>query len=196
MAEYTLAYTATEIDARLAKTDKMVTSINGIEADENGNVEITVGSQDVNLTGYATENWVKEYAQPKGEYLTAVPAGFATEKYVDDKIAELPTTDVSREINAHNNSSTAHADLREFIGALTTAVNNCALKNSIPTKVSQLDNDSKYLVQADVASVLTQAKESGEFTPVKGVDYFTAEDKTELMNLVIAALPTWSGGNY
>lgn len=33
-------------------------------------------------------------------------------------------------------------------------------------------------------------------TPVKGTDYFTAADKAELVNDVIAALPTWTGGNY
>lgn len=33
-------------------------------------------------------------------------------------------------------------------------------------------------------------------TPVKGTDYFTATDKSELVNDVIAALPTWTGGNY
>lgn len=34
------------------------------------------------------------------------------------------------------------------------------------------------------------------YTPVKGTDYFTDEDKTELVNAVIAALPTWTGGSY
>ena len=33
-------------------------------------------------------------------------------------------------------------------------------------------------------------------TPVKGADYFTADDKTEMINLVLAALPTWNGGSY
>lgn len=33
-------------------------------------------------------------------------------------------------------------------------------------------------------------------TPVKGTDYFTAADKAELVNDVIAALPTWEGGSY
>ena len=33
-------------------------------------------------------------------------------------------------------------------------------------------------------------------TPVKGADYFTADDKTEMVNLVLAALPTWTGGAY
>ena len=33
-------------------------------------------------------------------------------------------------------------------------------------------------------------------TPVKGEDYFTEADKTELVNGVLAALPTWEGGSY
>lgn len=32
--------------------------------------------------------------------------------------------------------------------------------------------------------------------PVKGVDYFTAEDKAELVEDVIKALPIWNGGEY
>lgn len=34
------------------------------------------------------------------------------------------------------------------------------------------------------------------YTPVKGVDYFTEADKTELVSGVLAALPTWTGGSY
>lgn len=33
-------------------------------------------------------------------------------------------------------------------------------------------------------------------TPVKGVDYWTASDKTEIVGNVLAALPTWTGGSY
>ena len=32
--------------------------------------------------------------------------------------------------------------------------------------------------------------------PVKGTDYWTAADKTEIVNDTLAALPTWAGGNY
>lgn len=32
--------------------------------------------------------------------------------------------------------------------------------------------------------------------PVKGEDYFTEEDKTELVTDVLEALPTWQGGSY
>ena len=34
------------------------------------------------------------------------------------------------------------------------------------------------------------------YTPVKGTDYFTTADKTELVNQVISTLPTWTGGSY
>lgn len=33
-------------------------------------------------------------------------------------------------------------------------------------------------------------------TPVKGTDYFTDEDKAEMVQAVIASLPTWNGGSY
>ena len=36
------------------------------------------------LTGYATEAWVREGFQPKGSYLTKVPDGYATEQWVRD----------------------------------------------------------------------------------------------------------------
>ena len=33
-------------------------------------------------------------------------------------------------------------------------------------------------------------------TPVKGTDYYTEADKNEMVSMVLAALPTWSGGSY
>jgi hypothetical protein len=34
------------------------------------------------------------------------------------------------------------------------------------------------------------------YTPVKGTDYYTEADKAEMVDLVLAALPTWNGGSY
>lgn len=34
------------------------------------------------------------------------------------------------------------------------------------------------------------------YTPVKGTDYWTAADRAEMVNDVLAALPTWEGGSY
>jgi hypothetical protein len=43
-----------------------------------------LGSTDVDLTGYATEEWVQKGYQPKGNYLTKVPDGYA-------KTDDIPT---------------------------------------------------------------------------------------------------------
>lgn len=40
------------------------------------------------------------------------------------------------------------------------------------------------------------SKGSDGKTPVKGTDYYTDTDKNEMVDLVLAALPTWSGGSY
>ena len=34
------------------------------------------------------------------------------------------------------------------------------------------------------------------YTPQRGVDYWTAEDQQVIVNDVLAALPTWTGGSY
>lgn len=69
------------------------------------------------------------------------------------------------------------------------------LTNKLNDKVSTQD------ITNAVENALSEAKESGVFdgekgekgdqgeTPVKGVDYFTEEDKTEIVNKVLASLP-------
>lgn len=42
----------------------------------------------------------------------------------------------------------------------------------------------------------TGAAGSNGKTPVKGTDYWTASDKAAMVNDVLAALPTWTGGSY
>lgn len=73
--------------------------------------------------------------QGAGDMLASVydPQGKRTDvyKYVDDAIGKIPTPDVSAQIKAHNEAKTAHPDIRA----------------KIPTKTSQLTNDSGYLTQ-------------------------------------------------
>lgn len=42
----------------------------------------------------------------------------------------------------------------------------------------------------------TGATGADGYTPVKGTDYWTATDKSEMVDDVLAALPTWTGGSY
>ncbi len=48
----------------------------------------------------------------------------------------------------------------------------------------------------ETAAALRAAAQAGEFTPVKGVDYGTEEEKMELVAATLAALPKWEGGAF
>lgn len=60
---------------------------------------------------------------------------------------------------------------------------------------STADGGSNIVTFSD-GKTLTVKNGSKGSTPVKGTDYYTAADKTEMVNAVIAALPTWNGGSY
>ena len=74
-----------------------------------------------------------------------------------------------------------------------------ALKSEIPDISGKLDSSA---LPTAINTALAQAKASGEFdgadgkTPVKGTDYYTEADKTEMVSRVLSALPTWNGGSY
>ena len=45
-------------------------------------------------------------------------------------------------------------------------------------------------------SVYNGSQGSPGYTPVKGTDYYTDDDKAEMVTAVLRALPTWEGGSY
>lgn len=52
-------------------------------------------------------------------------------------------------------------------------------------------------LQTAINTALQQAKDSGAFDGAPGEKYvLTDEDKNEIVNSVLSALPTWSGGEY
>lgn len=81
-----------------------IKTINGISLLGNGNIEISGGESvdlsdyytkgevdnlidnvEVDLTGYATETYVSENYQPKGNYLTSIPSEYVTETELTNK---------------------------------------------------------------------------------------------------------------
>lgn len=72
------------------------------------------------------------------DYFGTNDTDFATKDYVDTAIGAIPTPDVSGQINVHNTSSTAHSDIRA----------------AIPTKVSELNNDSNYATKEEVKAAV------------------------------------------
>ena len=118
--------------------------------------------------------------QPKGEYLTQVPSGYA-------KTEDIP-----------KNPSD--------IGAQPAG--DYALRSEMPTKVSQLQNDAGDLKQhqdishllpkkeldSAINTALEQAKKSGEFDGPPGPPYtLTDADKQAITDSVIASLPVYQG---
>lgn len=124
------------------------------------------------------------------QLLGAQPAGnYATEEFVERKISEAE------------------------LGGGETDLSAYALKEELPTKVSQLENDKGYLTaHQDISGLLprkelgnainealSQAKASGEFDgkdgydPVRGTDYWTASDIAEIKSYVDDAIlgGTW-----
>jgi hypothetical protein len=104
----------------------------------------------VDLTGYATEQYVKDYAQPKGDYLTKVPEGYAKTEDIPTKpedigaqpagnyLTEVPGGYATEEFVTNK---IAEAEL----GGKEVDLSGYAQKSELPTKVSQLQNDSGYL---------------------------------------------------
>lgn len=69
--------------------------------------------------------------------------GLATETYVNEKISEIPTPDVSGQIGTHNVSADAHNDIRLLIEGLTTRLNTLA--NSDDTTLDQMSEIVAYI---------------------------------------------------
>lgn len=100
-------------------------------------------------------------------------------KYVDDAIGGIPTPDVSAQIKAHNESETAHPDIR----------------NAIPTKTSQLDNDSGFLTQhQDISGKLDKTGDGSNVTAA-----FTAASTRiniatgEKLSVLLGKIAKWLG---
>lgn len=82
------------------------------------------------------DNLAKKSELPTKVSQLANDKEFATETYVEAKIAEIPTPDVSGQIGTHNTSTSAHNDIRLLIESLTTRLNTLA--NSDDTTLDQM----------------------------------------------------------
>lgn len=99
--------------------------------------------------------------------------------YVDEAIGAIPTPDVSAQIKAHNESETAHPYIRGLI----------------PTKTSQLDNDSGYLTQhQDISGKLDKSGDGSNLTAA-----FTAASTRsniatgEKLSVLLGKIAKWLG---
>lgn len=158
------------------KTGAIVLNVSDVGADPSGTAEGKVlehnydgaahadireainqlSSKNVDLSGYATEEWVRTGYQPKGDYLTSVPDGYAKTDDIPTKTSELtndsafltevPTGYATEE---YVKNKIAEAEL----SSSDVDLSGYAEKSEIPTKTSQLTNDSGYITDVPVDSV-------------------------------------------
>lgn len=95
----------------------------------------------VDLTGYAQESWVSANYQPKGSYLTS-----ESDPTVPSHVKSITTTDIS-----NWNSAVGSGFSGDY--------NDLSNKPSIPSKTSQLSNDSGYITAASIPSVPTKTSQ-------------------------------------
>ena len=173
----------------------------------NGAWEI-LGSQRVDLTGYATESWVR--AQLAGYQKTG---DYALKSELPTKLSQLSGDSTHRVVT---DAEKAAWDAKSnFSGSYNDLTGKPTIP-TVPTKVSAFQNDAGYLTQHQdisgkldasklpeaINTALAQAKASGEFegpkgdpgySPQKGVDYWTATDRAQMVADTIAALPVYNG---
>ena len=146
------------VSTKESKQDKLVSgtnikTINGQSILGSGNITIQGGNGEVNLDGYATEQWVQNQ-----NYLKSIPSNVVLE-------SELKTI--------NGKSILGSGDITIEGGSGTVDLSEYAKKNEIPTQTSQLENNSKYTTESWVTGKIAEAQLGGGngevIIPVKGV---------------------------
>lgn len=132
------------------------------------------------LNGAVIFSYVQKVAENKSKWkflVTQIEAG-----YVDYSNAALP------------NISTVGGALDELVPKSHTHANKDTLDKLSDSNGKLQYNGSDVGLKGDKGD--TGAPGADGYTPVKGTDYWTESDKAEIVADTLAALPTWTGGNY
>lgn len=103
-------------------------------------------------------------------------------------MTEIEAGSVSYSNAALPNISTVEDALNELVPKAHTHANKDTLDKLSDSNGKLQYNGSDVGLKGD--------KGADGKTPVKGIDYWTAADKAEIVNDTLAALPTWTGGSY
>ena len=83
-------------------------------------------------------------------------------------------------------------------GTVQISLQNLFENSIIPAMEKAHEHDNKSVLDklSDSNGKLQYNGSDVGLKPIKGTDYWTAADKTEIVNDTLAALPTWTGGGY
>lgn len=145
----------------------------------------------------------KEWNTTLAEF--TVLEGLETSGQIEEENPDAIESILLRLTRLEQTGGTGGATINDTTPSTTTTYSGSKIEEIAKTKVGTTE------LNTAVENALTEAKKSGEFdgepgakgdpgddgyTPVKGTDYWTEADKTEIVNDVLAALPTWEGGTY
>ena len=133
------------VDDRIGKLNDLDTEAKGCIVDSIN--EVFTRSKNIDLNGYATEQYVQDYAQPKGNYLTTAPVSSVNGKtgavtLNASEVGALPDSTVIPSKLSDLTDDTSH---RLVTDSEKSAWNAKANTSDIPAKVSDLSNDVGYL---------------------------------------------------
>ena len=202
-------YTATEVGA--------VATVNGQTPDKNGNVEIEVSGGNVDLTGYAKEQWVQQNYQPKGDYalksqIPVVPTkvsafendkGYLTQH--QDISGKLDATALPEAIDAALAQAKASGEFdgkdgekgdkgdKGDTGSPGVAGTSVTVKS---VSESAADGGSNVVTFSDGKTVTIKNGSKGStgktgapgYTPVRGTDYWTPADQEAVVQQVLTVM--------
>ena len=169
----------------------------------NGKWEI-LGSQAVDLTGYATETWVNVQLSAyvkQSDIDSAISSALATAKESGEfdgqrgtgilKVTTSPASYTTTTAGVSPIKRMAISTVLKESGVSEVLVGDCIGYSYYLYHIYYVDETYAYM---DKYQSIRGATGAAGTTPVKGTDYFTSADKTEMVNAVIAALPyeTWT----
>ena len=131
-------YTASEVGA-LPSTTVIPTKLSDLAGDSTHRIVTDTEKS----TWNAKSNFSGNYNDLSNKPTIPSIAGLASETYVNNQIAAIPTPDVSGQISTHNAATNSHNDIRLLIEGLTTRLNTLA--NSDDTTLDQMSEVVAYI---------------------------------------------------
>lgn len=157
------------VDSELSKkanNSDIPTKVSGLQNDSNYQTDTDVATA---LTPYAkSADVTKEITNKVAEIVADAPEDFNTLKEMSDWIS-----------NHENDASAMNSAISDNKTSITALQTGKADKSEIPTKVSELENDSNYLTEhQDISNLVVKEEGKG----LSSNDY-TSDEKTKLGNI-------------
>lgn len=184
-------YTVTSCDATVEQIDAAVSAEKRV---------VVIASVDGAVSELPMLQGVKGYSYYFGTFLSGRVIASSVEKIAENKskwkflVTQIEAESIDYSNTALPNVKNVKAALDELVPKSHTHANKDTLDKLSVSNGKLQYNGSDVGLKGDKGD--TGAAGADGYTPVKGTDYWTAADKAEIVADTLAALPTWTGGNY